>query len=48
MDYKHTDVTELVIQAFYMVYNNLGYGFLEKVYRKALVIELRKLGLEVV
>ena len=47
MDYKHTDVTELIIKAFYTVYNALGYGFLEKVYRNALVIELRKLGLDV-
>ena len=48
MDYKHTDITELIIKAFYTVYNTLGYGFLEKVYRNALVIELRKLGLQVV
>jgi len=47
-DYKHKDLTELIIKAFYDVYNNLGYGFLEKVYVKALVIELRKLGLEVI
>lgn len=48
MDFKHTDITELVIKAFYRVYNALGYGFLEKVYSNALVIELRRLGLEVV
>ncbi len=48
MDFKHTDVTELIIKAFYKVYNILGYGFLEKVYRNALAIELRQLGLEVV
>jgi GxxExxY protein len=45
---KHADVTELIIKAFYTVYNTLGYGFLEKVYSNALAIELRKLGLEVV
>ncbi len=38
----------MIIKAFYKVYNALGYGFLEKVYRNALVIELRKLGLEVI
>jgi GxxExxY protein len=27
------------------VYNELGYGFLEKVYEKALLLELRKSGL---
>ncbi len=26
-NYKHSDVTELVIKAFYNVYNKLGYGF---------------------
>lgn len=44
-NYKHSDITELVIKAFYNVYNKLGYGFLEKVYENALVIECRKLGL---
>ncbi len=48
MEFKHTDVTELVIRAFYTVYNTLGYGFLEKVYQNALAIELRKLGLKVI
>ena len=48
MEAKHKDITELIIQAFYTVYNTLGYGFLEKVYQNALVIELRKLGLEVI
>jgi GxxExxY protein len=44
-NYKHSDITELVIRAFYNVYNKLGYGFLEKVYEKALLIECKKLGL---
>ncbi len=44
-NYKHSEVTELVIKAFYNVYNKLGYGFLEKVYEKALGIECKKLGL---
>jgi GxxExxY protein len=47
MGFKHTDITELIIKAFYKVYGTLGYGFLERVYRKAMVIELRKLGLDV-
>ena len=46
--FKHTDLTERIIGAFYKVYNALGYGFLEKVYRNALTIELRRQGLEVV
>ena len=42
---KHEDITEKIIKAFYTVYNTLGYGFLEKVYEKAMMIELKKLGL---
>ena len=48
MTYKHAGITEQIISAFYTVYNSLGYGFLEKVYRNAMALELRKLGLAVV
>ena len=44
---KHNELTEKIIKAFYLVYNTLGYGFSEKVYENALVLELIKLGLEV-
>ncbi|MEK9164926.1 MAG: GxxExxY protein [Chloroflexota bacterium] len=47
VELKHADITEQIIKAFYAVYNTLGYGFLEKVYVKALIIEMQKLGLEV-
>jgi len=47
-NYLHSDVTSLIIKAFFKVYNKLGYGFLEKVYQNALIIELRKMGLECV
>lgn len=43
--YKHTDITEKIIKAFYKVYNTLGFGFLEKVYENAMFIELRSMGL---
>lgn len=43
--YKHSELTEQIIGAFYTVYSTLGYGFLEDVYAKALVIELRNRGL---
>ena len=43
---KHSEITGLILKAFFNVYNNLGYGFLEKVYENAMLIELRKLGLE--
>ena len=42
---RHDGLTEKIIEAFYTVYNTLGYGFLEKVYESALLIELKKLGL---
>jgi GxxExxY protein len=45
--YKHKDLTERVIEAFYRVYNILGYGFLEKVYENALLIELDRMGIPV-
>jgi len=44
-EYKHEDLTELIIHCFYKVYRTLGYGFLEKVYENALVIELKNQGL---
>lgn len=42
----HEEKSKKIIQAFYKVYNTLGYGFLEKVYQNALLIELRKFGFE--
>jgi len=44
-NYKHTELTDKIIKAFYIVYNRLGYGFLEKVYENALMIELNSIGL---
>jgi GxxExxY protein len=45
---KHEDITEKIIECFYTVYNKLGYGFLESVYEKAMLIELQKSGLKCV
>lgn len=45
--YKHSDLTEQIIASFYAVYSALGYGFLENVYVKALLIELNRRGLQV-
>jgi GxxExxY protein len=45
--FKHIELTDAIIGAFYHVYNALGYGFLEKVYENALAHELRKRGLRV-
>jgi GxxExxY protein len=44
---KHDDLTEKIIGVFYDVYNELGYGFLEIVYRNALGIALEEAGLNV-
>ena len=45
--YKHSYLTEQIIGAFFAVYSALGYGFLENIYVKALMIELKKRGLNV-
>jgi GxxExxY protein len=44
-NYKHSQITEQIIKAYYKVYNKLGVGFLEKVYENAMMIELKKLNL---
>ncbi|MBP9732140.1 MAG: GxxExxY protein [Candidatus Magasanikbacteria bacterium] len=36
-------LTNRIIQAYYNVYNRLGFGFLEKVYENALILELQRL-----
>jgi len=38
----HKETTEGILKAFYKVYNQLGFGFLEKVYENALFHELSK------
>jgi len=40
----HEEITSDIINAFYKVYNTLGYGFLEKVYENALAMELATRG----
>ncbi len=44
MEYKN--VTEIIIGCAYRVYNKMGFGFLESVYEKCLLIELLKAGLD--
>ena len=36
------ELTNKIIKSFYEVYNKLGYGFLEKVYERSLIIEFTK------
>jgi len=46
-DLKYKELTEKIIKIFYKVYNKLGYGFLEKVYENAMMIEFRKEGIPI-
>lgn len=41
----HKEITDKIINCFYTVYNELGYGFLEKVYENAMNIELIEQGI---
>ncbi len=45
MELLHKEITDKIIRAFYNVYNELGFGFLEKVYRNALFLELNAMRL---
>ncbi|MBU1260729.1 MAG: GxxExxY protein [Planctomycetes bacterium] len=46
MELKHKELSEKIIAAAYNVHKELGYGFLEKVYKKALAVELGEAGLK--
>src|SRR5215472_9688335 len=41
----HAELTEKIIGVYYDVYNEVGYGFLEAVYRNAMQIALAEAGL---
>jgi GxxExxY protein len=43
---QHKDLTEKIIGCAYRVYNKMGFGFLESVYEKCLLIEFGKAGLK--
>jgi len=43
---EHSEITEQIIGAAYEVYRVLGYGFLEKVYQRAMQVELKLRGLK--
>lgn len=42
----YKEETDEIIEAFYEVYNTLGYGFLERVYQNALYQELKRRGFD--
>ena len=41
-EYLYEDITREIIGSAFEVYKKLGYGFLEKVYERALVVELKE------
>ena len=43
---EHRELTEEIIGCAYRVYNKMGFGFLESVYEKCMLIELRKAELD--
>ncbi|HCG77088.1 TPA: GxxExxY protein, partial [bacterium] len=47
-DFKYKELTEKIIEIFYKVYNKLGYGFLEKLYENAMMIEFKKANIPAV
>ncbi len=44
---EHEEITHKIIAAAYQVFNKLGFGFLESVYKKGMTIELSKDNLKV-
>jgi GxxExxY protein len=47
MELLHEELTNAIIKTFYEVYNELGHGFLEKVYQNSLYLELKNKGYKV-
>jgi GxxExxY protein len=41
-DFKYKELTDQIIKIFHRIYNKLGYGFLEKIYENALMIEFKE------
>jgi len=44
MTFDHKEITEAIIGSAFEVHNELGYGFLEKVYKNAMQVELTERG----
>ncbi len=45
MKYHESNLTDVIIQCIIQVHQTLGPGFLESVYRRSLLIEMKKRGL---
>ncbi|KUJ59182.1 GxxExxY protein [Flavobacteriaceae bacterium CRH] len=46
-DLLHKEISKPILKIFYDVYNQLGYGFLEKIYQNAMYFELISQGYKV-
>ena len=46
-NYLHEELSKSILKVFYEVYNELGFGFLEKVYQNAMYFELKECGFKV-
>lgn len=44
MKLLHYELTDAIIKTFYEVYNELGHGFLERVYQNSMFLELKNKG----
>jgi len=44
--YLHSEITGKILQGFYIVCNEIGYGFGVDIFKKALVVELESSGLK--
>jgi GxxExxY protein len=42
--FPHKEITEAIIGSAFEVYNQLGYGFLHRVYQRSLQVELTRRG----
>jgi len=47
MELLHQELTDVIIKTFYEVNNELGYGFLERVYQNSMFLELKSKGFKV-
>jgi len=45
--YKHQELTSKILSCAFEVHNTLGCGFLEKVYERAMILELQANGLSI-